>query len=140
VQANDQMSPARLAWMAARNVGRGMPPQDTGSAPASDQAHAGSPQDDGTAAPKEATASVASTVAPADSSGATSSGEVAAAKPASADANQATSTDSGLQNQITDMQRLFEERKKLNQSPSDPKIGNSAPAVSTDPSAVPPSL
>jgi hypothetical protein len=140
LQANSQMSPARLAWLAERNAGRGMPPQEIESAPASDQTQSGSPQADGTAVPKASTTSATSTDQTADSAGAASSAEVALTKPASADANQATSTDNGLQNQITDMQRLFEERKKLNQNSSDPKVGNSAPGASDGPSPITPPL
>jgi hypothetical protein len=140
VQATGQMSPARLAWMAARNVGRGMPPQEAESTSASDQAQSGSPQGDGAAGAKDATASASSTDQATNSAGVGSPAEVGPVKLTSADTNQVNSTDNGLQNQITDMQRLFDERKKLNQNPSDPKVGNSAPAASAGPSAVPPSL
>ena len=131
-QTNGQMSPARLAWMATRNIGRGMPPPAIDSSAPSDQAQSA----DGAAGPREAT----STDQAADLTGTAPSLEAAPTKPAAADANQATSADNGLQNQITDMQRLFDERKKLNQNSSDPKVGNSAPAVSAGPGTTPPSL
>ena len=135
IQATEQMSPARRAWLAARNAGRGVPPQEfeAASADASVAGHS-----EGLSVVQEATGTVAPSAPTANAAGA-GSVEVAAAAPVAPDATQATPADNGLQTQITDMQRLFEERKKLNQKPTDPKAGAAAPGVGADGDATPPS-
>jgi hypothetical protein len=155
------MTPARLAWLAARNLGRGVPPADGAAVePASNDSvtaadtsadHADASQPANTSAPPESrpiTAAADTSASPnpsaSDASGsistaasdniaAGSTGTVTAtaetpSTAAPADPSAVTPADQQFQQKITDMQQLFEQRKRLNATPAATSDSNAPPA------------
>jgi hypothetical protein len=154
------MTPGRLAWLAARNLGRGVPPAEgstvepvsndsvTASDASADHAEQSPPAstspppetrpgaaavDAGVSTNPSASDTAGSINTPAsDNATASSSGAVTttAETPTAAaptDPTAVTPADQQFQQKITDMQQLFEQRRRL----------NSTPAATTDSNAVP---
>jgi hypothetical protein len=172
VAANGPMTPARLAWMAARSLGRGLPPSEelTVGQPSNDRGAAGSASADHADAspavstsPAPETRQVASALdaststmaaaveanpvtstAASDASGLMNTGAsdntasggresitATAESPAAAalaESGAVAPADLELKHKITDMQQLFEQRKKMNSAPATTSDSNAAPS------------
>jgi hypothetical protein len=145
------MTPARLAWLAARDLGRGVPPAegatveplstDTGPAGSSSADHANPSPPASTPLPTETRPAVAAAEAGASINTATSDNTAAslpgavtttAETPTAAaptDPTGATPADQELQQKITNMQQLFDQRRKLNSTPAATPDSNASPAI-----------
>jgi predicted kinase len=144
------MTPARLAWLAARNLGRGVPPaegstveplsNDVGAAGSASADHAEASPAVSTSPPEtrpaaaDADADAASNPTASDNTAASSRDAVTttAETPTAAaptDPNAVTPADQELQQKITNMQQLFEQRRKLNSTPATTPDSNAASAT-----------
>jgi hypothetical protein len=144
------MTPARLAWLAARNLGRGVPPAEAATVEpvSNDIGAAGSTSADAADAsppastsppetrPAAAAADAGASINPAASDNTAASGRDAitttAETPTAAaptDPTGVTPADQELQQKITNMQQLFEQRRKLNSTPATTPDSNAAPAT-----------
>jgi hypothetical protein len=125
------MTPARLAWLAARNLGRGVPPAEGSTVEplSNDVGAAGSASaDHAEASPAVSTSPPETRPAAAAADAVTTTAETPTAA-APTDPNAVTPADQELQQKITNMQQLFEQRRKLNSTPATTPDSNAAPAT-----------
>ena len=137
-EAGDRtMTPARRAWLQARQNRRGSAPSGDESSPAAEEPSAAPAADDAVTAPADSGKASGTQTPPADTpSPATdalvpSVDSVAAPAPtadSSSGANPALNSDKSTEERISDMQQMFQQRRQMNQNQNPSQNPNPTPA------------